>query len=118
MKSIISCLMVIMLSALSMTSTAQAQSNLCKSDYRKYCAGVFPGGGRIIKCLSKNISRLEPDCRVSIQGLLACSSDQKKYCNGVSPANWKLQKCMEKHVSDLTPSCAKTINYIKKARKG
>ena len=107
-----------MLSMLSMASTGQAQTNLCKSDYRKFCAGVFPGGGRIIKCLNKNISKLAPDCKVSIQGLMACSADRNKYCKGVSPSNWKLQKCMEKHVADLTPSCAETVNYIKKARKG
>lgn len=117
MKSVIYSIVTIV-SVLTLSLPAWAQSNPCLADYKKYCSGVVPGGGRIIQCLNKKADALSPNCRASVQGLLACKSDQKKYCNGVRPNNWKLQKCMEKHLASLTPSCAKTVNYMKKVRQG
>jgi hypothetical protein len=35
----------------------------CGGDYRSYCSGVQPGGGRAIACLSENEARLSPSCR-------------------------------------------------------
>jgi hypothetical protein len=39
------------------------QKSACKADYRKFCTGVMPGGGRLIKCLSKHMSDLTPECQ-------------------------------------------------------
>ncbi len=117
MKTVI-CSIVTIVLTITLSLPSWAQSNPCLTDYRKHCSGVIPGGGRIIQCLNRKVDSLTPNCRVSVQGLLACKSDQKKYCDGVRPKNWKLQKCMEKHLTSLTPSCAKTVNYMKKIRKG
>jgi hypothetical protein len=35
----------------------------CKADYDKYCAGITPGGGRIVACLNKQRDRLSDTCR-------------------------------------------------------
>ena len=35
----------------------------CGGDYRAYCRGVQPGGGRAIACLSENEGRLSPTCK-------------------------------------------------------
>ena len=35
----------------------------CGGDYRAYCRGVQPGGGRAIACLSENETRLSPACK-------------------------------------------------------
>jgi Cysteine rich repeat len=35
----------------------------CGGDFRAYCQGVRPGGGRAIACLSENQTRLSPQCR-------------------------------------------------------
>jgi hypothetical protein len=35
----------------------------CGADVRTLCAGVDPGGGRILQCLISNASSLSPDCR-------------------------------------------------------
>lgn len=41
----------------------EAAKKACMNDYKKYCAGVFPGGGRVKKCMSENLGKLEPACR-------------------------------------------------------
>jgi hypothetical protein len=35
----------------------------CGADVRALCAGVDPGGGRIIECLATQSASLSPDCR-------------------------------------------------------
>jgi hypothetical protein len=35
----------------------------CGADVRTLCAGVDPGGGRILQCLAANASSLSPECR-------------------------------------------------------
>jgi hypothetical protein len=39
------------------------QKAACKADYKKFCTGVLPGGGRLIQCLSKHLSDLSPECQ-------------------------------------------------------
>ncbi|PWB93706.1 cysteine rich repeat-containing protein [Methylosinus sporium] len=52
--------------AAAQTSPAGAKADVmkkaCKADYRRFCSGVMPGGGRIIACLQNHASELEPDC--------------------------------------------------------
>lgn len=46
--------------ALGQTAAEQAE---CKADYEKFCEGVVPGGGRIVKCLGEHIDQLSPQCQ-------------------------------------------------------
>lgn len=41
----------------------EAAKKACMGDYKKYCSGVWPGGGRVKKCLTDNLDKLEPPCR-------------------------------------------------------
>lgn len=38
----------------------------CNSDIQKFCPSVQPGGGRIVRCLVANASRLTPECRAGM----------------------------------------------------
>ena len=39
------------------------QRGACKADYDKYCAGMLPGGGRIVACLNKQQNQLSDACK-------------------------------------------------------
>ena len=43
----------------------------CGADVRTLCAGVDPGGGRILQCLVSNASSLSPDCRAVLSQFAA-----------------------------------------------
>lgn len=55
--------------ALSSMAFAQTEAEMaaCKPDYQKFCAGVEPGGGRILQCLAKHLKQLSPDCQKVVE---------------------------------------------------
>lgn len=36
--------------------------HLCRADYRRFCNGIHPGGGRIINCLESHSRDLSDPC--------------------------------------------------------
>ncbi|WP_213774733.1 cysteine rich repeat-containing protein [Bradyrhizobium sp. dw_78] len=38
----------------------------CSDDYKKFCAGTAPGGGRIVACLNKQHDHLSDSCKKAI----------------------------------------------------
>ena len=61
-------LLAIALAGVSLAAPAGAQDlkearEACTPDYKKYCAGVMPGGGRVKKCLTDNLDKLAPHAR-------------------------------------------------------
>jgi hypothetical protein len=49
--------------AMSMRDEMALMRRSCGGDFRAYCQGVRPGGGRGLACLAENQSRLSPSCR-------------------------------------------------------
>jgi hypothetical protein len=49
--------------AMSMRDEMALMRRSCGGDFRAYCRGVQPGGGRGLACLSENQARLSPPCR-------------------------------------------------------
>jgi hypothetical protein len=49
--------------AMSMRDEAALMRRSCGGDFRAYCQGVRPGGGRGLACLTENESRLSTSCR-------------------------------------------------------
>ena len=52
--------------ALAQTATAD-QRGACKTDYEKFCAGIAPGGGRIVACLNKQRNHLSDSCKKALE---------------------------------------------------
>ncbi|MEQ1944196.1 cysteine rich repeat-containing protein [Mesorhizobium sp. VNQ89] len=44
-----------------------AERQACQADFEKYCPGVQPGGGRVIKCLSEHLDHLTPQCKSVVE---------------------------------------------------
>jgi hypothetical protein len=51
--------------AFAQTATAD-QRGACKTDYEKFCAGIAPGGGRIVACLNKQRDQLTDSCKKAL----------------------------------------------------
>jgi len=52
-------------------ANGQGLRQACAADYQSLCAGVQPGGGRIVACLSQNGARLSTGCRAALQSARA-----------------------------------------------
>ena len=68
MRTVVS---VLLFGAALLTGPAFAQTTAereaCQADFEKYCAGVEPGGGRIIECLSQHLDKLTPQCQAVVK---------------------------------------------------
>ncbi|KAB1068927.1 cysteine rich repeat-containing protein [Methylobacterium planeticum] len=74
------CLSLTVVAALAATSAAHAQPGgspeageispalrrACEGDYQRFCAGVQPGGGRILQCLNSHTKNLSESCRTML----------------------------------------------------
>ena len=56
--------------AVALSGPASAQSpdprGACKADYDKFCAGIAPGGGRIVACLDEKRDQLSATCKSAL----------------------------------------------------
>ncbi|MBN9548266.1 MAG: cysteine rich repeat-containing protein [Alphaproteobacteria bacterium] len=46
-----------------MKAEASSLVQVCRADFDKLCAGVRPGGGRIVACLESHAAELSAPCR-------------------------------------------------------
>lgn len=98
--------------ALIFTGTASAQvyraPAACAGDAAALCTGVFPGGGRIARCLYRQSDALSPGCHeaLSIAAALAtCEIDRRRYCRGVWPGGGRIYACLASYSQDLSAPC-------------
>jgi hypothetical protein len=56
--------------AIVLTGSSLAQSTdprgACKTDYDKFCAGIAPGGGRVVACLEGKRDQLSATCKAAL----------------------------------------------------
>jgi len=88
----------------------------CGDDIYQYCPDVKVGGGRVLKCLGSNSTKLSPGCQKAVQQAeeksaefkKACEEDSSKFCKGVPRGQGRLLACLRSKETELSPAC-KTV---------
>lgn len=89
----------------------------CRDDYRRFCWGVPPGGGRIVICLNANADQLSQSCfqALTLRGLAyagafkACQFDYRRLCPGVPPGYGRGLQCLLGNAQGLSPQCRSAL---------
>jgi hypothetical protein len=88
----------------------------CQSDVAQLCPGVAPGGGRLVKCLSKNDYALSPRCLAEVNKVdnareqvvtlkRQCEADVKRLCPGATSRAGELLSCLDANEAQLSAGC-------------
>lgn len=61
---------LVVIAAISGAASAQSSGSrgACKADYDKFCAGIAPGGGKVIACLNAKHDQLSASCKTALDG--------------------------------------------------
>jgi hypothetical protein len=92
----------------------------CKGDLDKYCKGVQPGQGRLVKCLADNKDKLSGSCKGVIENAEKkhpCFEDVEALCKGVEPGQGRIVKCLKEHKDQVSDACKQKVAE-RKGRKG
>jgi hypothetical protein len=89
----------------------------CLEDYRRFCQGVPPGGGRIVICLNAHADEISQRCfqALTVRGLAyagalkACQLDYRLFCAGVPPGYGRGLQCLLGNAGALSPPCRSAL---------
>jgi hypothetical protein len=97
----------------------------CEEDAQKFCAGVQPGAGRIVRCLRQHENDLSEACRnegrkigqerrAAMQDVRqSCQKDAQKLCPEVRPGGGRIARCLRTHQSELSQACTEAVRDAK-----
>jgi len=88
----------------------------CQRDTEALCAGLLPGGGRIIECLDEHQMDLSSSCRSEVSWISeargkvlaverACKADIERLCRGVAKESGPIVECLKANEAELSPGC-------------
>ena len=107
-------LIVVML--LGTTSAAFAQADACRAEADKFCKGMKPGEGKLLKCLQGHEAELSDACKARINTVnqfMACVEDIMHFCPGEVPVGGEAIKCLRQHDTDLSTACKNELRKIR-----
>jgi hypothetical protein len=76
----------------------------CRADAQKLCAGVSPGGGRIVACLRTNEAQLSADCKAQLGVAEACAAELKKLCPQAE-GEGAVRQCARAKRNEISAGC-------------
>jgi hypothetical protein len=88
----------------------------CRADVDQFCAGVEPGGGRMLGCLAQHQLELSPGCQSQLGRFSqarervstfkeACRADVETLCKDVPPRAGPLLECLQANQARLSSAC-------------
>jgi hypothetical protein len=109
------------------SGVASAQEIPCTEEIRTFCAGVQPGGGRILQCLKTNEAKLSPACTARVnelQGTVsgplgACRDDWAALCYHprASTGRQEMIQCLQANQAKLSAGCQKAVQGVSGKRQ-
>ena len=88
----------------------------CSTDIQSLCAGVKPGGGRVLACLQQHVAagELSVGCSTILSKAIwvakECAADIKQFCPNATYAN--VGDCMRPHLGQTSGTCQSALAYI------
>lgn len=115
--------------AMSMSSVAFADEKACAGDIEKFCPGVKPGHGAIMKCLHAHKDELSAECKAKGEKMRevmkehreelkeACADDVAKLCGDIKGGKGAKMKCMREKKDQASAACKTELETTKKDLK-
>ena len=88
----------------------------CATDIQSLCAGVKPGGGRVLACLQQHVAagELSVGCSTILSKAIwvakECAGDIRQFCPSATYAN--VGDCMRPHLGQTSATCQSALAYI------
>jgi hypothetical protein len=86
----------------------------CATDIQSVCAGVKPGGGRVLACLQSHVGELSVGCSTILSKAIwvarECAGDIHQFCPGATFGT--VGDCMRPHLGQTSATCQSALAYI------
>ena len=86
----------------------------CTTDVQTLCAGVKPGGGRVLACLQSHVGELSVGCSTILSKAIwvarECAGDIHQFCPTATFGN--VSDCMKPHLGDVSGTCKSALAFM------
>ena len=86
----------------------------CAADVQSLCAGVRPGGGRVLACLQSHVGNLSVGCSTILSKAVwtaqQCSGDIHQFCPSATFGS--VSDCMKPHLGEVSGTCKSALAFM------
>jgi hypothetical protein len=86
----------------------------CTTDVQSLCAGVKPGGGRVLACLQSHVGDLSVGCSTILSKAIwvahECAGDIRQFCPGATFGS--VSDCMKPHLGEVSGTCQSALAFM------
>jgi hypothetical protein len=88
----------------------------CSTDVQNLCAGVKPGGGRVLACLQAHVAagELSVGCSTILSKAIwlakECAGDIRQFCPGATYET--VGDCMRPHLGQASGTCQSALAFL------
>jgi hypothetical protein len=88
----------------------------CSTDIQSLCAGVKPGGGRVLACLQSHVGTgdLSVGCSTILSKAIwtaqQCAGDIRQFCPKATYSN--VGDCMRPHLGEVSGTCQSALAFM------